>query len=164
MLGLLHGLQAEEQLVEYVALLLAQSGGSYQQGLALHHRLHLFQVVGDQCGAAAHDVEYGVGEVYARRYLHRARYHVDVGVHALFLEVSLQDVGVGGGDSLALKPLRAVILLPLGDGQRQAAAAEAEPAYYVGLLAALQQLVLAHDAEVGNALGYRLRDVIVAEV
>ena len=162
--GLTHGTNAEEQLLQRLALHLVEMLVANQEGLALHHHFHLAQVVAHQRRTAAHDVENAIGKTNARRYLHTAGNHVNLDVDAFLFHETAKDVGVGGGYLLALKPLQAIIVFFLGNGKRQTAAAETKTAHDVGLLAPLLKLVLAHYTNIGHATGHTLWNVVVAEI
>ena len=57
-----------------------------EQGLALHHHLHLAQVVAHQRRAAADDVEDAVGQSDARADLHGTRDDVYLGADAILVQ------------------------------------------------------------------------------
>ena len=141
-----------------------QLSGRNQHRLGEKDLLDLSQSVGNQRPAGGDDVEDGVGDVGCRGDFHRTGDHLDAGLDALLLQPALQDAGVGGGDALALEPLRTVIVHGLGDGQGDAAAAEAEFLLDLDVEAALLDLVQAHDAQSGGAAGHDLRNVVVAHI
>ena len=162
--GILYGLEAEEHLLQYQALLLAELPVADEQGLAPHHYLHLAQVVAYQCGAAADDVEDAVGESDARTDFHRPRDDVNFCLDAVLVEEVAEYGRIARGNLLAIEPLYALIVDFLGDGQRQTALREAQARDNLGILAALHKFVLAHHADVGHTAGYALRNVVVAEI
>ena len=48
-LSILHGLEAEEHLLQYLTLLVRELLVADEQGLALHHHLHLAEVIAYEC-------------------------------------------------------------------------------------------------------------------
>ena len=88
---------------------------------------------------------------------------MDVGSHTVAFHEAAQDAWIGGGYLLALKPPQACVVLAMGDGQREAAFAEAKRAHHLGILLALLKLVLPHYTQVGYACSHTLRYVVVAQ-
>ncbi len=89
---------------------------------------------------------------------------MDFGVDVLFGEVAAQDVGVGGGDTLAAEEPEPFVSRRFGHGQREAAAAEPEVHDLLDGESLFGNFVQSHDAQVGDAHGYGLRDIVVAQV
>ena len=89
---------------------------------------------------------------------------VDLGLDAALGEVAGEDVGVGGGDALAAEEVGTLVGGGFGHGQRDAAAPEPEVHDLFDGEALLGDLVQPHDAHIGDAHGYGLRDVVVAQV
>ena len=163
-LSVLHRLEAEEHLLQYLALLLCQLLVADQQRLALHHHLYLAQVVAHQRRARGYDVEDTVSQPDARTDLHRTRNHVDLGLDTLLVEEMLEDGRIARGNLLAVEPLHALIVYLFGDGQRQAALRESQSRHDVGILATLHELVLSDHADVSHTTGYTLWNIVIAEV
>ena len=88
-----------------MALLLLHLGISDEQGLALHHHLHLAQVVADERRAATDNVEDGIGQAYARADFHAAGNDVYLGMDMMVVEELLKNDGIGCGYLLTFEPL-----------------------------------------------------------
>ena len=73
------------------------------------------------------------------------------------LKEGLENAGVGGGYLLAVEPFQALIINGLGDGKREAAAAESKTLDDIGLLCALYKLILTYNAYISYTAGNRLR-------
>ena len=137
---------------------------AYQQCLALHHHFHLAQIVANQRGATAHNIEDGIGQTYARTYLHTAGDNVHLGIQMVVGQEFPQYHRVARGNGLPVKPLQTLIVGILGNSQRQSATAETQSRYDFGLGTTLHIFVLAHNTNVGNARCHTLRNVIVAQI
>ena len=85
-------------------------------------------------------------------------------VDTLLAHVVSQDVRVGGGYLLAVEPVDATIVYLLGNGQRQAALRETQTGDDLGIFAALHEFVLTDHADVSHTGGYRLGDIVIAQV
>ena len=150
-LGILHGLEAEQHLLQRSALVGTQVLVAYEQCLAVHHDFHFAQVVADQRRTAGHNVEDAVSQSDARADFHGTCDDVNLALNTLFLHIVAQYVGVGGGNLLAVEPVDPTILNLLGNGQRQAALRETKTRNDVSILATLYKFVFAHYADVGNS-------------
>ena len=160
----LDGFDAEEEVVEDGPLLGRESLVGDEQCLAVHGDLDLAEVVAHEGRTAADDVEDGVGQADSRGNLHGTRDDVDLGVNTFLLKVGAEDGRIAGGYLLALEPLHTGIVDGLGDGQREAALAEAQTTDDIGFLATFHELIFAHDTQVGHTRGHGLRNVVVAEI
>ena len=93
---------------------------------------------------------------------------MNVGLYAIFVQKTLQNARVRSGNLLALEPLKAQSLIvrhaSLRYGQRKTALAEIQSLNNLSILLALLELVLAHNAHIGNATGHRLRNIVIAEI
>ena len=89
---------------------------------------------------------------------------MDMSLHTLLLQPAAENHGVGSGNSAPLQPLRAGILVLLGNGNAQAAAAEAELLHNIGIALALEILVEAHHTDIGHAVGHGLGNIVIAQV
>ena len=161
--GHLHGIHAEKQFVQDFLLFGRHVLVANEQCFRLHHYLDLFQAVAHQGRTRANDVEDSIGQSDTRRNLYRTGNDVYLGTYALLFQEARKDAGIGSGNGFAFEPLQTGILDILGHGQRQTATAEAQSAYDFGIFVLFGILVFAHNTDVGNAGGYGLRDVVVAQ-
>ena len=136
----------------------------YEHGLRFEYALHLLQAVRYERSARRNDIEYRVGNTSRRSYLDRAGYNLQLGIDTLLLEIAAQDRGVRRSDTLATEILHARIFVTLGYCERYAAAAETQTCDYLDIKAALGHLVQSDDTERGRAVGYDLRDIVIAQV
>ena len=121
-----------------------------QQGLTLHHHLHLAEVVAHKRRTRGHDIEDSIGQSNARADLYRTRNHVNLSLDAMLVKKLLEDGGIACGNLLAVEPLNTFIVDLLGNSQRQAALRESETGDDFSILAALHELVLTHHANVSH--------------
>ena len=82
-LGAADGLETEKHLLKRPALVSVHILVANQQGLALHHHLHLAEVVAYEGRAAADYVEDSVSKADARRDFHTARDDVNLSLYAV---------------------------------------------------------------------------------
>ena len=73
-------------------------------------------------------------------------------------------MGIRCRDALALEILWRSVLVALGNSKRDATSSEAQLAHDVHRCFGLSHLIIAHDANVGRAIGHHLRNIIVAKV
>ena len=137
---------------------------AHEQSLALHHHFHLFEVVADESRARANDVEDAISKTDARTNLYATCDDMDIGFDAVFVHKLAQDVRIAGGYLAVVEPLKASIVCLLRDSKRQATFAETEMRYNLCIFATLHKFVFANYADVGNSVGYALRNIIVAKI
>ena len=154
----------EQQFVQNRLLGIVHVPVGDEQRLALHDDGHLLQVIANQGGTGAYDIENTVGQPDTGRDFHRTGNDMDVSLHPVFLHEFFQDIGIGSGYLLAFEPRKAGIIHSLGDGQRKAALAEAQTAYHHGILLSFHKFVFAHDTQVGHSSRHGLRNIVVAQV
>ena len=111
----------------------------------MKHGFDLAQAVAEQGGTAAHDVANGLGQANAGRNFDRARNGVQLGLHALASKVVAEQLGVRGGNTLALQVGHRIVLRAAGHSQAQAALAEAQRFDFESGATSFDQHVLAHD-------------------
>ena len=157
------GFEAEQQLVEDFLFLGTQVVVRNQESLARQDDFDLFQLIADQRAPGADDIANRISQSDARRDFYGTGDDVQVGLYALLRQVIRQDLRVRRCDCLPLEPLNTSVFLILRDGEREAAFAETQALYEFCLATFLDIFVLAHDAHVGHAIRYRLRDVVVAQ-
>ncbi|MNV09372.1 hypothetical protein D3C71_998610 [compost metagenome] len=125
--GLLHPLDAGQQLVDELLLGLIQGvGGLYQHRLGAVDYLHLFEAVGLQGRAGRDQIADGVGQSRAGGHFHRATQHHALEAEPLLVEEALEQPGVGGGDALACQTIRPCVGDVFRHRQGEAAATEVE--------------------------------------
>ena len=89
---------------------------------------------------------------------------MDFGLDSLFREIAGEDVGVGGRHALAAEEVGPFVVHRPGNGQREAAASEAEVHELFDREALFGHLVQPHDTQIGDPHRDGLRNVVVAQV
>ena len=158
------GVDAEEHLVQERLRFGGKVWAGDQDRLAAEDGLDLLQAVLDQGPAGGDDVEDGVGDAGRGRDLHRSGDDLHARLHAFPVEEALQDAGVGGRDPPAGEARGALIDFPFGNGEAEAAAAEAEFADHGDAGGFLFHLIEAYDAEGGHPRRDDAGDVVVAQI
>ena len=126
--------------------------GRDEDGFRVENLLYLCKAVGNEGAAGGDDVKDGIGNACCGGYFHRSGDDLDLCVNALFLEPVAQDAGVGGGDALAAEPVRTVVNGALGNGQGEAAGAEAQALHKLHGETAFHYFVQSHDTQGGGAV------------
>ncbi|MNS80776.1 hypothetical protein D3C72_1144700 [compost metagenome] len=169
--GLLHPLDAGQQLVDELLLGLTQGvGGLHQHRLGAVDHLHLFEAVGFQGSASGDQIADGIGQSRAGGHFHRAAQHHTLEIETFLVEEALEQPGVGGGDALARQTLRPCVGDVFRHRQGEAAATEVELLEGLDLIGQilgganelhLFQHVLAYDAKVDHPFHHQPRDVVI---
>ena len=135
-----------------------------EQSLALHHYLNLGEIVAYQCRTRADNIKDTICQTDTRANLHRTSDDVNVGIDIVLLHELAQDVRIRGSNLLAIKPLQSWIINLLRDGKTQAALAETQSVDNLCVFTTLNKLIFTHNTDVGNARGYALRNIVIAEI
>ena len=135
-----------------------------EQSFALHHHFYLTEIIANEGRTTADDIEDTIGKTDARTDFHRTSDDMNLSINTFLCHELTEDVGIGSGNLLTIKPLHALIVDFFRDGKGETAFGKTQTRNNLRILTTLYKFVFTHYADICHTTGYTLWDVVITQI